>query len=197
VERSLTDARGQILSGIRAALADAPAAEPIPRAYRRETGASIETFVERLLDYKAEVHRELTDLEKLCRGRRVIVPPGLRAEWRPTDAVEDHDFSPRELDGFDSVVTGCIVAIAETGTLVLANDRRALTLVPDHHICIVLESQVVDSVPAAIDLLDPRSPLTLVSGPSATSDIELSRVEGVHGPRRLTVLLLADGRGDL
>ena len=186
----MSAARDEVLARVRAALRDAPPAEPVPRAYRRATGAGVDTLVERLLDYKAEVRRDPSALEELCRGERVVVPPGLPAEWRPAGAVEDRDFSPRELDGFDAVVTGCVLAIAETGTLVLAGDRRALTLVPDHHVCVVLESQIVDSVPAAFDRLDASRPLTFVSGPSATSDIELSRVEGVHGPRRLSVLLV-------
>jgi L-lactate dehydrogenase complex protein LldG len=125
------------------------------------------------------------------------VPPGLPGEWRPPglDVVEDHGLTARELDGLDGVLTGCTLAIAETGTLVLAagpaEGRRALTLVPDLHICVVRASQVVDGVPAAFAELGSlaRRPLTLVSGPSATSDIELNRVEGVHGPRTLVVLV--------
>jgi L-lactate dehydrogenase complex protein LldG len=198
VARPVNAAREEILGRVRAALRDAPAAAPVTRASRRATGAGVDTLVERLLDYKAEVRRVpsnsllLGALEELCRGERVVVPPGLPAAWRPAGAVEDRGFSPRELDALDAVVTGCTLAIAETGTLVLAGDRRALTLVPDHHVCIVLESQIVDSVPAAFDRLDASRPLTFVSGPSATSDIELSRVEGVHGPRRLSVLLVRD-----
>jgi L-lactate dehydrogenase complex protein LldG len=182
-------ARDEILARVRAGLRDAPAVEPVPRAYRRATGAGIDTLVERLLDYKAEVHRELRTLEELCRGERVVVPPGLPEEWRPPGAVEDRGFSAHELDEFDAVVTGCTLAIADTGTIVLEG-MRALTLVPDHHVCVVRESQVVDCVPAAFERLDGSRPLTFVSGPSATSDIELSRVEGVHGPRRLDVLLI-------
>ena len=182
-------ARDEILARVRAALGDAPPVEPVPRAYRRSTGSGIETLVERLLDYKAQVHRELRVVEELCRGERVVVPADLPEGWRPAGAVEDRGFSARELDEFDAVVTGCTLAIADTGTIALEG-MRALTLVPDHHVCIVRESQVVDCVPAAFERLDPTRPLTFVSGPSATSDIELSRVEGVHGPRRLDVLLI-------
>jgi L-lactate dehydrogenase complex protein LldG len=207
-------AREEILGRVRAALADGAAPEPIARAYRRTdttTGAPlVELLHERLVDYKAEVHR-VAELElpaaiaEACAAHRVSrlgVPPGLRAEWRsgPLNVVEDTGLSPRELDGLDGVLTACTLAIAETGTLVLAagpeEGRRALTLVPDLHLCIVRESQIVEGVPAAFARLEPlvraeRRPLTLVSGPSATSDIELSRVEGVHGPRTLVVLIAA------
>jgi len=131
---------------------------------------------------------------------RVVVPPGLPAGWRPRDVAltEDVDLTATELDAIDGAVTGCAVAIAETGTIVLDGSpicgRRLLTLVPDHHICVVLAGQIVELVPEAIAAVAPavrdgRRPITLVSGPSASSDIELSRVEGVHGPRHLRVLI--------
>ena len=131
------------------------------------------------------------------------MPPGLPAAWRPAGAelVEDAGLTAHELDALDGVVTGCTLAIAETGTLVLAagpaEGRRALTLVPDLHVCVVDARQVVADVPAAIAQVAPlvreeRRPLTLISGPSATSDIELQRVEGVHGPRQLVVLVAAE-----
>jgi L-lactate dehydrogenase complex protein LldG len=203
------NARDEILAKVRTALADGPALEPVARAYRRggQTGGVqlVELLCDRLVDYKAEVHR-LSEAElpaaiaAVCDAHRVSrlgVPPGLRREWRPgaPNVVEDTALSPHELDGLDGVLTACTLAIAETGTLVLAagpeEGRRALTLVPDLHICVVRENQVVDTVPAAFAQLRAltRRPLTLVSGPSATSDIELSRVEGVHGPRRLVVLV--------
>jgi L-lactate dehydrogenase complex protein LldG len=114
------------------------------------------------------------------------------------ELVEDARLAPAELDGLDGVLTGCTSAIAETGTLVLtagpAEGRRALTLVPDLHVCVVHESQVVELVPEAIAALGDRRarPLTFISGPSATSDIELSRVEGVHGPRSLCVIVTSE-----
>jgi L-lactate dehydrogenase complex protein LldG len=202
-------ARDEILSKVRIALADGAAPEPVARGYRRggETGGArlVELLHDRLVDYKAEVHRvaehELAAaIANACAAHyvsRLGVPPGLRDGWRPgaLDVVEDAGLSPRELDGLDGVLTACTLAIAETGTIVLAagpeEGRRALTLVPDLHLCVVRESQVVDTVPAAFAQLGPLAhrPLTLVSGPSATSDIELSRVEGVHGPRRLVVLI--------
>ena len=201
---AVSAARDEILGRVRAALDDAPAAELVPRDYRRSTGAGVELLVERLLDYKAEVRRVAAGamasaVEEECRGKRIVIPSGLPAGWRPSGAVEDEGFTARELDAFDGAVTGCTLAIAETGTLVLsagpAEGRRALTLVPDLHICIVLEEQIVDTVPAAFDRLDATRPLTFVSGPSATSDIELNRVEGVHGPRRLHVLIVQPGDG--
>ena len=206
----MSTAREEILRRIRAAVDDAPPAEAIPRAYRRGgAAADLELLRERLADYRAEVRRLPRDglraaIEDVCRERgasRIAVPSGLPVEWRPRalDVVEDHGLSHLDLDRVDGVVTGCTLAIAETGTLVLAagatEGRRVLTLLPDLHVCVVGEEQVVDGVPAALARLDElvkreRRPLTLVSGPSATSDIELSRVEGVHGPRQLVVLIV-------
>ncbi|MGW2559148.1 LutC/YkgG family protein [Streptomyces sp. NPDC001514] len=132
-------------------------------------------------------------------SRSVLVPAGLPPEWLASvDATRIHDraaSTPRELDVVDSVVTGCAIAIAETGTIVLDGGpdqgRRRITLVPDHHICVVrAPEQIVASVPQALPRLDPTRPLTWISGPSATSDIELDRVEGVHGPRTLEVVLV-------
>jgi L-lactate dehydrogenase complex protein LldG len=175
------------------------------RAYRT-TGAlegseRIELLRERLLDYRARVElateSELRSVvEELTRGGRIGVPPGLPESWRPANVTEDHGLSAHELDNLDGVLTGCTVAIAETGTLVLAGGamegRRALTLVPDLHICVVRPDQVVETVPEAFASLRgfEHRPLTFVSGPSATSDIELQRVEGVHGPRTLVVVVL-------
>jgi L-lactate dehydrogenase complex protein LldG len=116
------------------------------------------------------------------------------------DPTQVHDravSTPRELDEVESVVTGCALAVAETGTIVLDGGadqgRRRITLIPDHHICVVrVPDQVVASVPQAMERLDPTRPLTWISGPSATSDIELDRVEGVHGPRTLEVVLVGE-----
>ena len=127
---------------------------------------------------------------------RVVVAPGVPDAWRPdgVELVADDDLAPHALDALDGTLTGCAVAIAETGTIVLdggeRSGRRAITLIPDLHVCVVERAQVVASVPDAIRALEGgRGPFTFVSGPSATSDIELDRVEGVHGPRRLVVLI--------
>jgi L-lactate dehydrogenase complex protein LldG len=208
----MTTARDEIIARIRAIPRLAPPATP--RAYRRETtldrAAVVRLFCERVADYRAEVRAvsgvevagEIAAAFERRHARRVGFPPGLPAEWRPAGGgIEDDELSVAELDGLDGVVTGCTVAIAETGTIVLAGGpdavRRALTLVPDLHICVVQASQIVASVPEATAVLEPlvrdeRRPLTLVSGPSATSDIELDRVEGVHGPRSLVVLVVAE-----
>jgi L-lactate dehydrogenase complex protein LldG len=132
----------------------------------------------------------------IAAGARFVLPPGLPSDWAPDTAigvVDDGTLSPAELDGFDGVLTGCVAACAETGTIALDGSagmgRRAITLVPDRHVCVVLAEQVVQTVPELLGRLDPHRPLTLISGPSATSDIELHRVEGVHGPRTLIVVL--------
>ncbi|MFE6689058.1 lactate utilization protein C [Streptomyces sp. NPDC057743] len=207
--------RDVVLARVRRALADVPRGEgpydpPVPRDYHRVHGArtteeTVELLAEHLADYRAVVHRcSADDLPALIgrllaeRGARtVVVPPGLDPRWlSATEAAQVPDRAAdtaRELDAVDSVVTGCALAIAETGTLVLDGGpdqgRRRITLVPDHHICVVrVPDQVVGSVPEALPRLSPARPLTWISGPSATSDIELDRVEGVHGPRTLEVI---------
>lgn len=209
------NSRERILGRVRRALADAPDGEtPVSRDYLREHGQrtvaqTVNLLAENLADYRAIVHRcadrELADLIMRLlaeRGSRtVLVPPGLPPYWLgASDTTQVHDraaSTAHELDRVDSVVTGCAVAIAETGTLVLDGSpdqgRRRITLVPDHHICVVrVPGQVVSSVPQGLERLDPARPLTWISGPSATSDIELDRVEGVHGPRTLEVILVGE-----
>lgn len=213
----MTDSRGTVLARIRRALADVPADEspgdvPVPRDYRTaHTSADTDVvglLATHLADYRAHVHHATeADLPELLaqllssRGAAtVLVPDGLSGSWlarataRPVPESPEH--TPHDLDGVDSVVTSCALAVAETGTLVLdhtaGQGRRATTLVPDHHVCVVPHSRVVASLPQAMPRLDPTRPHTWISGPSATSDIELDRVEGVHGPRTLDVVLLAD-----
>ncbi|MDQ0905769.1 L-lactate dehydrogenase complex protein LldG [Streptomyces canus] len=205
--------RERILGRVRRALADAPSEDtPIERAYLREHGdrsveETVELLAENLADYRAIVHRCTgADLPATLAGmlaargsKTVLVPPGLERSWlaeADSEQVPDRvESTPHELDRIDSVVTACAVAVAETGTIVLDGGpdqgRRRITLVPDHHICVVrVPDQVVSSVPQALERLDPARPLTWISGPSATSDIELDRVEGVHGPRTLEVVLV-------
>jgi L-lactate dehydrogenase complex protein LldG len=198
-------ARDDILARVRAALHDVPRdEEPVAPAYEPPPsgGDAVARFVERVSDYRATV-REAADVAAVAAAvcaehgaRRLGVPAELPEAWRPQGAelVADHGLTARELDALDGALTGCALAIAETGTIVLdggaRSGRRALTLVPDLHLCVVERGQVVATVPDAIRALQgARGPFTFVSGPSATSDIELDRVEGVHGPRRLEVLL--------
>jgi L-lactate dehydrogenase complex protein LldG len=194
-------ARDEILARVRSALDDADRSEvPVPRGYRsvRSTADLIELFCARVADYEAVVVRCGEDdvpariVEALGGASRVVVPSGLR--WEVPGGLPDTGLTADELDGVDAVVTEATVGIAATGTIVLTHGpgqgRRALSLLPDLHVCIVRADQVVADVPDAFANLDPVSPTTWISGPSATSDIELSRVEGVHGPRSLQVLLV-------
>jgi L-lactate dehydrogenase complex protein LldG len=203
--------RDEVLARVRAALRDVPAGEPIEPAPYEPPAADfdpVQRFAERVADYRATVH-EAADVAATIAGvcaehdaHRIGVPAGLPSDWRPEglELVEDHDLAERDLDALDGALTGCALAIAETGTFVLdggeRSGRRALTLVPDLHVCVVERSQVVATVPDAIRALEgARGPFTFVSGPSATSDIELDRVEGVHGPRRLEVLITGSAAG--
>ena len=201
----MTSAREDILARVCAALGDVPPAEALePAGYEPPpppSGNAVARFAERVSDYRATV-READDvaatIAQVCaehEARRLGIPAAL--PWRPQglELVEDHGLSAGALDELDGALTGCALAIAETGTIILdggeRSGRRALTLVPDLHVCVVERSQVVATVSDAIRALDGgRGPFTFVSGPSATSDIELDRVEGVHGPRRLEVLLV-------
>jgi L-lactate dehydrogenase complex protein LldG len=203
----VSGARDDVLARVRAALADVPHDEaPEAPAYHAPPPSGVDPvarFVERVSDYRATV-REARDvaatIAQVCgehAARRIGLPRGLPAEWHPgeLELVADDGLSARELDALDGALTGCALAIAETGTIVLdggeRSGRRALTLVPDLHLCVVERAHVVATVPEAFRALEgARGPFTLVSGPSATSDIELDRVEGVHGPRRLEVLLV-------
>jgi L-lactate dehydrogenase complex protein LldG len=213
------NARAEVLGRIRRALADVtttePAADvPIDWEYARSTPMDdvLAQFVERTADYKATVRRvpagdvpgAVADLLTGAGVASIVLPGGLEPAWRA--AVEDagitiHDDDPplsrEQLNAIDGVLTAAAVGIAETGTIVLDHapdqGRRALTLVPDVHLVVVRADQVVSDVPESVarlaDAVSHGNPLTWISGPSATSDIELSRVEGVHGPRTLLVIL--------
>jgi L-lactate dehydrogenase complex protein LldG len=215
----MSDAKQVMLERIRNAIKDVPVTErsedvPLNRTYRSSTGASnlLELTAERIAEYRARV--EIVTADKVVSSiraslerqgiKRLIVPHDLPEDWKPKgfELLEESTnlLEHSELEHADGVLTGCTLAVAETGTLVLdharGQGRRALTLIPDFHLCILLESQIVDNLPAAMKALEPSvragRPLTFISGPSATSDIELSRVEGVHGPRTLEVLIVKD-----
>jgi L-lactate dehydrogenase complex protein LldG len=199
-------AREQILARIRTANQGA-VAPPRPDGYRtageHPPGDThlVELFTDRLTDYKATVHIAVEEtlaatLNDICREWTVVIPPGspLRVD---AAIVDDPPLPHARLDTVDAVLTGCSAACAETGTIVLdagpGQGRRAITLVPDRHVCVVYANQIVQTVPELLRRLQPIRPLTFISGPSATSDIELNRVEGVHGPRTLIVVIVTAG----
>lgn len=212
----MSDARTQILGSIRDALGTDPLEVPVPRKYRVSgelspgSDAVVELLVDRLIDYRANVHHATPATVAETVGAliadvsAVVVPTGLDASWRAgwlPEVLEDSREAPLEIATLDSagaIVTAARVACADTGTIILDGEpdqgRRAISLVPDMHVCIVRTDQVVELLPEAIQLLAPHPtrPLTWISGPSATSDIELSRVEGVHGPRRLHVVIVGE-----
>ena len=212
------NAREEVLARIATAHRAAPPPslryEGIRRDYRTTSDSSAdaltELLIDRLVDYRALVRRSaLDDLGATIAGalgergaRTVVAPAGLDLSWTASlsvnvlvDGLSPGDqLSVSELDAVDGVITNCAVAIAETGTLILdgssGQGRRILTLIPDYHLCVVLPDQIVADVPQALARLEPTQPLTMISGPSATSDIELNRVEGVHGPRTLEVIIV-------
>jgi len=201
--------RDAVLARVRAALRDAPPPVAVPRAYRLrgEAGEAevVRRFVERVRDYGATVVESAdpaaaaAEALRVERAARVVVAPDLPPSLRPAgvELVEDVGLAAAELDGLDGALTTCALACADTGTIALdggpGQGRRAISLVPDLHVCIVRREQVVETVPELIERLGPSAhegrPIVLVSGPSATSDIGLERVEGVHGPRRLVVIV--------
>jgi L-lactate dehydrogenase complex protein LldG len=211
------DARTEVLARIRTALAEAPPREghagpavgpsaPMPVL----SGDSlVDRFAERVDEYRATVIRTpessasgvISGVLAAWGARRIVVPDGFPDVWLESAEIsrvfDDPPLSRDDLDGVDGVVTTCALGIAEPGTIVLdagsGQGRRALSLLPDRHLCVIRTDQIVQDVPDAMARLDPRRPLTWISGPSATSDIELQRVEGVHGPRTLTVVLLEPG----
>lgn len=207
----MSSAREEVLRRVRDAVGAPVEPPPAPRDYRSVgdhapgSGELVEQLIDRLEDYRATVIRSSGDVAAAVvtaldaagvRSGPVLHAPGLPGEWiSGTQATpDDARIDAPGLDAVAAVVTGSVVAVAETGTIVLDASplcgRRALTLVPDVHLCLVRTDDVVETVPEALAMLDPTRPLTFVSGPSATSDIELNRVEGVHGPRTLVVVLV-------
>ncbi|WP_448640346.1 LutC/YkgG family protein [Geodermatophilus sp. URMC 63] len=209
----MTSAREEVLGRVRTALGETRAPVPqVARDYRatddRPADLLLDVLLDRLEDYKASVLRcgpddvAATVTAALDAGlgtgwtpASVVAAPGLAEAWRPGGLDTDDDRPPVQLAERAAAVTAVAVAIAETGTLVLdgtpACGRRALSLLPDCLVCVVTADQVVGGVPEGLARLDPLRPLTMISGPSATSDIELERVEGVHGPRTLVVVLVS------
>ncbi|KAA5834598.1 lactate utilization protein C [Saccharopolyspora hirsuta] len=210
----MSAAREAILGRVRSAIAgtERTSLADVPRHYREHRPADdlVGLFCERVADYRATVDRvapggltaAITAAARGVGARRVLAPAGVPQEWCEAlraefDQVEDGvGIDTAGLEQVDAVITTAVVGIASTGTIVLdhgpGQGHRAVTLVPDVHICVVSESQVADDVPDAVRRLDPTRPMTFISGPSATSDIELKRVEGVHGPRTLHVLVTPD-----
>ncbi|MFJ2866777.1 lactate utilization protein C [Kitasatospora sp. NPDC087314] len=209
------NSRQAILARIRSALTDVPADErpddiPVPRTYHRshtEPGQdTVALFAERVADYRANVTR--TDQAGLpatiaaaltaCGARNLALPDGFPVELLPSGDWQWHPepLAVPALNALDGAITLAAAGIAVTGTIVLdagpGQGRRALSLVPDYHLCVIRAEQIADDVPDALARLDPRNPLTFISGPSATSDIELERVEGVHGPRTLHVIVVTE-----
>jgi L-lactate dehydrogenase complex protein LldG len=211
------DAREVVLQRIRAAIGGASTGavveagwDGVRREYQRSARhgrhEAIDLLIDRLKDYDAqvlqvgpgEIASAVTKMLEARGVRRLVVPAGLRADVMVAgfEFVVDEGLSPAELNGVDGVVTECTVAIAETGTIVLQNTagqgRRAVSLVPDYHLCVVKLEDVVETVPEAMDRLAATASLatTFISGPSATADIEMTRIKGVHGPRFLDVILV-------
>jgi L-lactate dehydrogenase complex protein LldF len=212
-ESEQKDARSAILARIQAALKDRPPAVEVPRGYRQTSNeprtSLIARFSDRVGEYRAtvrsatpdELRTVIEEMAKAAGAERLAVPADVPDDWRPKGVElvpDDGGLTAHELDTLDGALTACALAIAETGTIVLdggpAQGRRALSLVPDYHLCIVRGDQIVGLVPEAVAALQGAvqegRPLTFISGPSATSDIELNRVEGVHGPRTLHVVVV-------
>lgn len=210
--RTVSDAKAEILGRIRGALGSVREVPEVPRDYLPTSGLArqdlVALFIERATDYRAAVHRATVEtlpetVAEVCRLRsasRLVAPSDIPGDWLPDglEVVRDANLSYAALEAFDGVLSGCALAVAQTGTIVLdggaAQGRRVLTLLPDLHLCVIFEAQIVGTVPEAVRALQPTAarPLTLISGPSATSDIELSRVEGVHGPRTLDIILVGE-----
>lgn len=212
----MSDAKAGIMQRIQRSLGRTAMEPPAPdwspaRHYRQSANLdrdeTIHLFIDRLRDYESGVYRctpgdiaETVARVLAARSKhRIVVPEHIPEQWLPSSGgfIRDRGLSYEDIDGSDGVLTGCDVAIALTGTIILRHSRgegrRALTLIPDYHLCVVHESQVVETVPEGLRHLEKVSdcPITTISGPSATADIEMTRVKGVHGPRTLDVILVS------
>lgn len=211
----MSSAKDEVLQRVRAALQDVQGSleedyAAVVRNYNQTSGESLEQrlrlFTDRLRDYDAtvyccqepEISQTIGEALSTRERSRILVPSGIPEQWLPRnfDFLRDSGFNFDEIDRCEGVITGCALAIALTGTIVLrhssAEGRRSLTLIPDYHLCIVRAEQVVESVPEAIRKMRDfaASPITTISGPSATADIEMTRIKGVHGPRTLDVVVV-------
>jgi len=202
----VSQAKQQILSRVKDAIGKREPAAPVTREYRQAAPVDLEQFEERLRDYNAGVYRcAEADLPRTIgeaidarNKRHFVIPPGLPESWLPPHGqfVRDTGFSHVEVDSFDGSITGCTAAISLTGTIILSHGeregRRVLTLIPDYHLCVVHARQIVETVPEGIRALRDlrKRPLTTISGPSATADIEMIRIKGVHGPRTLDIIIV-------
>jgi L-lactate dehydrogenase complex protein LldG len=200
-------AKSEILKNVRRAIGEPSSSPPIRRSYIQEAPVDLAQFASRLEDYNAGVyHCSAGELPAViaqamaARGKQSLaIPPEFPSDWLPPGIgfVRDRDLTYEELDASEGALTACTAAISFTGTIILSHSahegRRALTLIPDYHLCIVREDQVVQTVPEGIrKLRDLRTrPITTISGPSATADIEMTRIKGVHGPRTLDVVLVS------
>ena len=208
----MSDAKTEILSRIRGALGQRRDMSEVARGYLQTSDLPqtelLEAFAERVTEYRASVYRtteaelaeKVLEVCQLCNAKTLVIPADLPDAWLPQNVtfIRDNGLSNAELSAADGVLSGCALGVSQTGTLVLdggaTQGRRALTLLPDLHLCVVFTRQVVGTIPEAVTALQnvATRPLTFISGPSATSDIELNRVEGVHGPRTLEVLLVEE-----
>jgi L-lactate dehydrogenase complex protein LldG len=202
--------KAEILASIRSAIGTRGEDVPVVRNYRQtgtlDEAGRLAQFISRLEDYNAGVYRcSPGDVANAIAGvmterskKSLLIPPQLPQDWLPSEKtfVRDHQLSYAGMDQADGVLTGCTVAVSLTGTIILSHSahegRRALTLIPDYHLCVVRADQVVETVPEGLRMLrEVRGrPITTISGPSATADIEMIRIKGVHGPRFLDVILV-------
>ena len=205
-EAEMNSAKREILGRVRAAIGQVQPPAPHDRTYRQGGVVSLEDFIEKLLDYNAGVYRCSPDgIAAMVahamdtRGKRsLLIPAGFPAAWLPAgrDFIRDRGLDYDTIDRSEGALTACTAAISMTGTIILSHSetegRRALTLIPDYHLCIVHANQIAETVPEGIRRLRDLQtrPITTISGPSATADIEMTRIKGVHGPRTLDVILV-------